>query len=203
VILVLILVGVLVLVVVAVVASRRQPRGGTPVAITEIAAAVDGERVTVQGRIADVTLSSLTSHLTGETAVCSQAELTYHHQGSRVVETRREVPFRVVDDTGEAYVSIKGATVSFGDRTAETRLDGGAITGWARQALEDDGLTFSGTPAGHLDVVERLLAPGDTVTVMGIASSKVDPADPARRHVVILPDPELGVVVSGDPITFG
>ncbi len=160
-----------------------------------IADAVDGETVKVQGHISQATPSPLTSRVDGELTVCTHLALTYNHQGTRSVELSRNVPFVVTDDTGEVFVEVAQATVLFGDREATGRREGVAITGWAKEALEQAGMTFSGAPAGRLDIVEQLLVPGDPVSVLGRARR-------SGRGLVIEGDPEHGVVISGDRSTF-
>jgi hypothetical protein len=163
----------------------------------------EGDVVKIQGRVRSIGAQPNVTIVDGHEMVCSHVSLTYHHQGSRFVEADRHDSFAVSDGTGEAVIETDSATTQFGDRTAKGRLDGVSIVGWVRTTLERDGLRFSGTPAGHVDVDEQYLAPGDEVAVLGIGRwESGDGEASGRRRLIISADPEIGVVISGHRSTF-
>lgn len=172
----------------------------TRVPISEVR---EGEVVKIQGRVVSITAQPNVTIVDGHEMVCSHVSLTYHHQGSRFVEADRHNSFAVSDGTGEAVIQADNVTIQFGDRAARGRLDGASIVGWVRTTLERDGLQFSGTPAGHVDIDEQYLAPGDEVAVLGIGRWESGDGEPPRRpRLGISADPEIGVVISGQRSTF-
>jgi hypothetical protein len=170
-----------------------------PVPIGE---ASEGQRVKLQGRVSERTPSPAASRVTGEPLVCSRLALTYHDRGGRYFELDRNVAFLVADESGEAEISVERATVQFGANKRECRLEGAALEGWAREAIENDGVTFAGAPGGRLDVEEQLLAPGDEVAVLGIARWRDGAGPGGARRLSIEPDPVLGVFISGHRSAF-
>jgi hypothetical protein len=162
-----------------------------------------GEVVKIQGRIGSLGTQPTVTLVDGHEMVCSHVNLTYHHRGSRFVEADRHGSFAVSDGTAEAVIHTDNVTIQYGDRAATGQLDSASIVGWVRTTLERDGLQFSGTPAGHVDIDEQYLAPGDEVAVLGVARWESGDATPSGRpRLIIAADSEDGVVISGQSSTF-
>jgi hypothetical protein len=162
-----------------------------------------GEVVKIQGRVESAGAQPIVTLVDCHEMVCSHVSLTYHYQGSRFVEADRNNSFVVGDGTGEAVIRTDNVTIQFGDRSARGRLDGASIVGWVRTTLERDGLQFSGTPAGRVDVDEQYLAPGDEVAVLGLGRWELGDGEASGRpRLIISADSEIGVVISGHRSTF-
>lgn len=173
-----------------------------------IADATDGALVKLEGRVSDKA-EPVPSRVNGEPIVCSHLELTYRTRSSRFFELNRHAPFVIEDDTGEAAISVEALTVGYAERMSTGRLEGETLVGWAKEAIEADGVTFaSEVPGGRLDITEQSIAPGDRIAVLGVArwavASDGDGGGPrqAPRRLTIEPHPELGVVVSAHRHAF-
>ncbi len=162
---------------------------------TNVADAKTGEQVKIHGRATRIEGESLTARIGSEPVIVSDIHLSYIMSGdTHSVWDNRRAGFVVTDETGSAIVRCADIAIRFSDASLrEERGDGGAVVGWVRKAIEEDGVVFHGEPGCRVHIREEVIRQGEAVSVFGVAR----PAPEGSPHTLMIEaHPELGMALS-------